>query len=423
MASDSDSPWPSSSLLQRVKQKVSHLTRASKDDVKVVISPYRICPLGAHIDHQGGSVTAMAINRGVVLGFVASDDITFKLESSQFLGTTQFSLEKPRIRPPGAAVGELELSAWGDYARGAAFALKSRGYEVKKGIQGYLEAPPGFDGGGLSSSAAVGVAYLLALEYVNDLQLSKEENVELDRIIENEYLGLKIGVLDQSAILFSKQHCLSLIHCKTLEYEIIPPHQSDVESFRILIAFSGLRYALSSKPGYNLRVKECEDAARVLLKLVGRERSEPLLSSVTPEEYSLFKGELDGNLAKRAKHFFTEVARVSAGVEEWSRGDMEAFGKLMSESGQSSIDNYECGCEPLIQLRRILLDAPGVFGARFSGAGFRGCCVALVASEKAEEAAAFVDRVYKLAQPELVKHITDTPVAVICQSARGAHLI
>ncbi|KAL2644849.1 hypothetical protein R1flu_012436 [Riccia fluitans] len=397
MAADSYSTWPSSSLLQRVKEKVKHFAQLSKDDVKFVVSPYRICPLGAHIDHQGGSVMAMAINRGVVLGFVASDDVTIKLESSQFPGTTSFSLDsipsgRLRIQPTGPAVNELEVSAWGDYARGAAFALKMKGYKLKKGIQGYVEGPRGFDGGGLSSSAAVGVAYLLALEYVNDLQVSKEENVELDRIIENDYLGLKIGVLDQSAILFSEEHCLSLIHCKTRQYEIMPPRQLDSESFKILIAFSGLRHALSSKPGYNLRVKECQDAARVLLKFVGREWSDPLLSNVTSEEYSVYEGKLEGNLAKRAKHFFTELERVSSGIEEWNRGDMEAFGELMSKSGQSSIDSYECGCEPLIQLRRILLDAPGVFGARFSGAGFRGCCVALVATEKADAAAAYVDR-------------------------------
>ncbi|OAE25886.1 hypothetical protein AXG93_2145s1860 [Marchantia polymorpha subsp. ruderalis] len=231
---------------------------------------------------------------------------------------------------------------------------------------------------------------------------------------------------------------------ENLEYEIIPPRQHHFESFKILIAFSGLRHALSSKPGYNMRVKECQDAARILLKLVGRESSEALLSNVTPEEYSKHKGEMEGTLARRAEHFFTEHERVFAGIQEWRKGNIVEFGKLMSRSGQSSIENYECEvskstrqrlglnvpytedyqcCEPLIHLREILLDAPGVYGARFSGAGFRGCCVAFVAPDKAEEAVAYVDKMYKLAQPELAKEIKETPIAVICESANKAYIL
>ncbi|BBN02895.1 galacturonokinase [Marchantia polymorpha subsp. ruderalis] len=423
MAREFEYPWPSPNLLHRVKENVGIRSESPTCEVNFVVSPYRICPLGAHIDHQGGSVTAMAINRGVVLGFVPSDDTTVVLTSSQFSGTVHFSLDNLLPARPSRIHVTATEDAWGDYARGAAFALQNKGYKLTKGIRGYMEGSRGFDGGGLSSSATVGVAYLLALEHVNGLRVTEIDNVELVRLIENVYLGLKIGVLDQSAILLSQQHCLSLIHCKNLEYEIIPPRQHHFESFKILIAFSGLRHALSSKPGYNMRVKECQDAARILLKLVGRESSEALLSNVTPEEYSKHKGEMEGTLARRAEHFFTEHERVFAGIQEWRKGNIVEFGKLMSRSGQSSIENYECGCEPLIHLREILLDAPGVYGARFSGAGFRGCCVAFVAPDKAEEAVAYVDKMYKLAQPELAKEIKETPIAVICESANKAYIL
>lgn len=113
---------------------------------------------------------------------------------------------------------------------------------------------------------------------------------------------------------------------------------------------------------------------------------------------------------------------VGTGIDAWSSGNLEAFGKLMSQSGLSSIHNYECGCEPLVQLREILVQAPGVFGARFSGAGFRGCCVALVAAAHAEEAAEYVQESYKKAQPELAKQLNNATAVFICDSADRAHV-
>lgn len=125
---------------------------------------------------------------------------------------------------------------------------------------------------------------------------------------------------------------------------VYPPwYDRTEEHYKILLAFSGLQHALSSKPGYNLRVAECQEAARILLRAAGKESGESLLGKVTIEEYTTHQGLLHGDLAKRAKHFFTESARVCAGIDAWSSGNLEAFGKLMSQSGLSSIHNYECG--------------------------------------------------------------------------------
>eukprot|EP01018_Ginkgo_biloba_P027876 Gb_26808 [translate_table: standard] len=132
---------------------------------------------------------------------------------------------------------------------------------------------------------------------------------------------------------------------------------------------------------------------------------------------------LEGALARRSEHYFSENSRVFAGVKAWSCGDLEEFGRLMSESGLSSIQNYECGCEPLIQLYEILLRAPGVFGARFSGAGFRGCCVAFVATEFAHDAALFVWEEYQKVQPELAAHMEEAHAVLICESGDKAHII
>lgn len=420
------SSWPSAAEVERVRRSAAALAGCDVEKVRMVASPYRICPLGAHIDHQGGTVTAMTINKGILLGFVPSGDCKVLLHSGQFGGEVQFRIDSDLCK--GDQIGVDEECGWGRYARGAAFALERAGKHLYQGIIGFIEGSGSFDSSGISSSAAVGVAYLLAFESANDLTISQLENIELDRLIENEYMGINNGVLDQSAILLSERNCLTCIDCKSKEYKLIPsPKFNDniqcqvSESYKILLAFSGLRHSLPSTPGYNSRVAECKEAARILLTASGKNFTEPLLCNVAPEDYILHKEKLEGALARRSEHYFSENKRVFAGLKSWSSGNLEEFGKLMSESGLSSIQNYECGCEPLIQLYHILLKAPGVYGARFSGAGFRGCCVAFVNAKLAEDAALFVREEYKKVQPKLFSQAGN--VVLICETGDKACII
>ena len=135
---------------------------------------------------------------------------------------------------------------------------------------------------------------------------------------------------------------------------------------------------------------ECAAAAHGLLVAAGRPHAHAVLGDVSAAEYEAYGFLLQGPPARRAAHFFSEVQRVEEGVAAWRRGDLAAFGALMTRSGRSSITNYECGSPPLIDLYETLAATEGVLGARFSGAGFRGCCVALV---KPEAAAGIADRV------------------------------
>ncbi|KDO61996.1 hypothetical protein CISIN_1g028349mg [Citrus sinensis] len=141
------------------------------------------------------------------------------------------------------------------------------------------------------------------------------------------------------------------------------------------------------------------------------------------EVYEAHKNELEPTLAKRAEHYFTENRRVAKGLEAWKSGNSQDFGKLISASGLSSIYNYECGSEPLIQLNEILQRAPGVFGARFSGAGFRGCCLALVDADRAEEAASYVRSEYFELQPELASQLNADSAVLICKPGDCARVI
>jgi galactokinase len=166
-------------------------------------------------------------------------------------------------------------------------------------------------------------------------------------------------------------------------------------------------------------VAECAEAAAALLRAAGHSEVEPLLRHVSAADYVLHREKLDGPPARRAAHYFSEVERVQRGIEAWRQGDLSEFGRLITASGESSIRNYECGSEPLIDLFRALLRCEGVYGARFSGAGFRGCCVGLVAREAAAEVAEEVGRVYAARQPRLAE---DASVA-ICDSGDGARFL
>ncbi|KAG5564939.1 hypothetical protein RHGRI_000966 [Rhododendron griersonianum] len=441
-------PWPSNAELDEMKKLVAEIAGRCTEDVRVVVSPYRICPLGAHVDHQ------------VILN------------SGQFKGEVRFSVDKilhpihivkasDNINESGASKLQQECT-WGNYAKGALYALQSRGNVLTQGIIGFVFGSEDLDSSGLSSSAAiemfrcarrgkgtkgrpcgvlilnlgknygalkVGVAYLLAFESANNLDVSPTENIEYDRLIENEYLGLKNGILDQSAILLSSYGCLTCMNCKTKEHKLVRlPEFQNLETekpkaYRILLAFSGLKQALTSNPGYNRRVAECQEAARLLLHATGNEAIEPLLSNVEPAAYETHKSKLEPTLARRAEHYFSENVRVAKGLDAWASGKLEDFGKLISASGLSSIQNYECGCEPLIQLYEILVRAPGVYGARFSGAGFRGCCIAFVDANSANEAASFVRNEYQKLQPKLAGQINSKKAVLICDPGDCAHVI
>ncbi|MED6157610.1 hypothetical protein PIB30_024927 [Stylosanthes scabra] len=432
--------WPSDRAVAEVRQIVSNMAGVTKEEVRIAASPYRICPLGAHIDHQGGTVSAMTLDMGILLGFVPSRSSEVLLMSGDFEGQVRFRVDE--IQQPTQTTTEngnarkdsselQEQCKWGRYARGAIYALQSRGHKLSKGIIGLISDGDGLNSVGLSSSAAAGIAYLMAFEHANNLAISPTENIEYDRLIENEYLGLKNGIMDQSAILLSSHGCLLCMNCKTKDYSLIqrPKVQEykngQLKGTKILVALSGLKGALTSNPGYNGRVAECQKAAQVLLEASGDFTGEPILSNVKPEVYETHKCKLDSNLAKRAEHYFSENMRVAKGVEAWAKGNLKEFGELVSASGRSSIQNYECGAEPLIQLYEILLRAPGVLGARFSGAGFRGCCIAFVEADLADEAAAFVEREYPKAQPSLAREMElhgQTSV-FICESGDCARVI
>ena len=318
-----------------------------------IFSPYRVCPLGAHVDHQHGLVTGFAINRGVDLWFNVREDSLVKLSSLSFEGTVEFDLAKRT---------EVREKHWGDYARGAKYALKKR-FELIHGIEGVIKGS--LPVGGLSSSAAVLIAYVMAFAKANGIRLQPFEVVQIASEAEREYIGLNNGILDQACIALGKKNELLFLDCDTNEYRHIkfgganaslPKHGGLEGLFEIGIFFSGLTRSLVNSD-YNLRVFECKTAAWNMLAY----HEQPLktfdktfLRDIPKVTFDKTRDMMPSRFARRAEHFYSEYRRVRQGVTAWETGNLQLFGKLSFDSCESSIHNYECGSPELISIYNII---------------------------------------------------------------------
>lgn len=367
---------------------LSRTYSASSESDFVVEAPLRICPLGAHVDHQGGVVTGMTVDRGVVLAAAPSSDSIVRMSSLDFPGEIEVELG-----------GEVHgrTGDWGDYVR-AAVQVLSNSYDLRRGLRGVIGGD--LPGAGLSSSAAVVISYLLALTHVNEIEITRKEVSALAQQAENAYVGVDCGRLDQSIILFAEHGHLTCVDCSNLKIEQVANGAGSRQSFEVLVAFSGLYRTLSGS-GFNDRVGECREAARLLLEMSGRPPgARPILSEVRPEVFERFAADLPGVARRRATHYFSEQQRVADGIEAWRQGDLDYFGELINASGESSVHNYECGTPELATLSDLLRKAEGVFGARFSGGGFGGSCIALIKPGAGESVITAVSRGYGAVHPE-----------------------
>ena len=370
-------------------------------------TPYRICPLGAHSDHQLGKITGFAIDKGIHIAYGPKQNGIIEIQSVQFPKRAQWHV---------ASTPSEKQGDWADHLRGATIALNSR-YPLRTGLCAVLDGELPI--GGLSSSAAVIITFLSALCQMNNIHLTETELVQISLEAENKYVGVSCGKLDQSCEVYSRKDNLLYMDLKDDSYELIPQHP-DMKPYKIAIFFSGLERSLASSK-FNMRVDECRSAAYALMAYAGMDYgkfNETNLRDVPREVYEQHKDKLPENWRKRAEHWYTEFDRVQRGAEAWRKGDIEEFGRLSFESGHSSIYNWETGSPELIKLYEIMTKTPGIYGGRFSGAGFKGCCMAIIDPAYEESIVETVTREYLAAFPELGGKYS----AHICESADGVKL-
>lgn len=370
----------------------------------VAFCPYRVSPLGAHIDHQYGKINGLAIDKGIYIAYSRKENGVIELQSLNFPKRAQFHVNSI----PNEKVGD-----WADHIRGAAKQLLEK-HPLRYGVSAVIEGTLPI--GGLSSSAAVIIAFLSALAAVNRITLEPWETIMMAKAAENKYVGVNCGKLDQSCEVLCRKDQLLYLDCADNSYQLISVNPA-MKPYKIAVFFSGLERSLVDS-AYNLRQDECKAAAYSLLAYAGLDYgkfADTRLRDVPAPIFEEYKDRLPENFRRRAAHYFGEYRRAEEGAEAWRRGDLDTYGRLVFESGRSSIENYECGCPELISLYSIMAETDGIYGGRFSGAGFKGCCMALIDPDKAEDILSTVKQRYLAVYPNLA----GSYLGALCDSADG----
>lgn len=378
-----------------------------KSPQHVAFTPYRVCPIGAHSDHQLGKITGFAINKGIHIAYGPKENGVIEIQSLQFEKRAQWHVE---------ATPKVKQNDWADHLRGATIALNKR-YPLRRGLCAVIDGELPI--GGLSSSAAVIITYLSALCKMNGIELTPNELIIISQEAENKYVGVSCGKLDQSCEVYCKKDHLLYMDLKDNTYELIP-QSSQMKPYKFAIFFSGLERSLAGS-AFNMRVDECRSAAYALKAYAGVEYGmfeHTNLRDVPVDIFHQYKDRLPENWRKRAEHWYTEYDRVQRGAEAWRNGDIEEFGRLSFDSGYSSIYNWETGSPELKELYEIMTKTRGIYGGRFSGAGFKGCCLAIIDPAYEESIIEKVTMEYLKAFP----HLKGKYSAHICESADGVKL-
>ncbi|CUH94978.1 Galactokinase [Propionispora sp. 2/2-37] len=349
-------------------------------DGRVFFAPGRINLIGEHTDYNGGHVFPCALTFGTYAVACKREDNAIRMYSMNFpdKGMVAFSLQ------------ELEYSKehdWGNYPKGMIAYMKEAGYPIDHGmdIAFYGEIP---NGAGLSSSASIEMVTGVLLEGLFALTIDRIAMVELGKKVENQFIGVNSGIMDQFAIGMGKNGCGILLDCESLEYSYAP---LELKDYHIIVMNTNKRRELTDSK-YNERRTECEAGLAKLNETI------PVKSwgALSEAEFEQYKHRLGNEIwIKRARHAVYENARTVHALEALKRGDIQEFGELMNQSHISLRDNYEVTGKELDTLVQTAWKLPGVIGARMTGAGFGGCAIAIVAKDRTEMFIREVGREYK----------------------------
>lgn len=348
------------------------------EEFRIFFAPGRVNLIGEHTDYTGGYVFPAALSYGTWVGIRPRTDGKFRFISTAFSKQVEIARD--------ALAYEAE-DGWSNYPKGVLWVMQQEGYDF-----------PGFDflfhgnipnGAGLSSSASITMATALAVREMANLPLSMIDLVKLTRRVENEYMGVNCGIMDQFAVGMGKAGHAILLRCQTLEYEYAPLALGD---YRLVIINSNKRRELADSK-YNERVAECAEGFKQLKQHLPEIKD---LGGVSSEEWQRFRENIaDPVIRKRVEHVITENDRVKRSAEALRKGDLLAFGQFMRQSHESLRDLYEVTGKELDALVEAAWGVKGCIGARMTGAGFGGCTVNLVHHEQVDEFKRRVEQEYR----------------------------
>ncbi|MEM6283440.1 MAG: galactokinase [Chloroflexota bacterium] len=376
-------------IIQELKQLFTE--QFSTSPTHIVRAPGRVNLIGEHTDYNDGFVLPMAIEHAIYIALRARKDDTVHIFASNFDDTFAFNLED--FKKDGMSPAE--------YVKGMTRALQNAGYNLR-GWDGVLKGDIPI-GAGLSSSAATEMAIGQAFKAVGTIDATPAQMAQMGQWVENDWLGLGSGIMDQMISASGQAGSALLIDCRSLDTEPVPLP----EDTAVVILDTGTRRGLVDSK-YNERRQQCEEAATFF--------GVPKLRDLTLEQFFAREQELPELPRKRARHVITENERVLKARDALKAGDAAVFGQLMNASHVSMRDDFEISSDALNAMVNHAQRQPSCYGARMTGGGFGGCAVALVGRDAAEVFSEVVTRDY-------VAQTGHTPAAYISQPTQGAGIL
>lgn len=336
--------------MREIEHKAAQAYRSifRADPTVIASAPGRVNLIGEHTDYNGGFVLPCAIDRRVAIAVSPGNG-----------GLYSLNFDETRAR------ASRRQGSWVDYPNGVAWALGDAGHSIPRFQAAFAGDVP--LGGGLSSSAAIEATTALALDALFNLGIPRPSLAKLCRRAENDFLGLQSGIMDQYASLLSQANAALFLDCRTLEARLVPL-QLQTAGLGLFVCDTRVKRSLAST-GYNDRQATCARAARRLGLRELRDASVSDLSQLTGDEL------------KRARHVVTENGRVLAAVSALDRQNFSELGRLMFASHASLRDDFEVSTAQLDAFVEIAKQN-GALGARLTGAGFGGCALALIPSDR-----------------------------------------
>jgi galactokinase len=364
---------------------------------RVFRAPGRVNLIGEHTDYNDGFAMPAAIEFYCWVAIGPRQDRKLSVYSEEFSASAEVDLDSGSIVP---------TKSWSDYPIGVALELEKAGFPVR-GANLFIESEVPM-GAGLSSSAAIEVATALGIAEHSGASPDRLQLARLCRRAENEFVGARVGIMDQFVSLHGQKDHALLLDCRSLTFESL----AIPDSVKLVISNTMVKHELASSE-YNRRRADCEEAVRRLATVLPGIRA---LRDVRLEQLEKHRGLLSEVIYKRALHIVTENARVLDSAQALRAGDIERFGKRMAESHRSLRDLYEVSCRELDLMVDLAYQQKGVFGARMTGGGFGGATINLVNARHAGE---FKEKLAKAYQKETGL----VPQIYICKPAEGASAV
>jgi len=360
-------------------------------------APGRVNLIGEHTDYNDGFVMPAAVGFSTYVAIAARPDHKLAIRSEDFPGDFEFDLDQLPPRRTGN---------WCDYVLGVATVLLQHGCELAgANVLVHGEVPIG---AGLSSSAAIEVASALALLGLAKTQLPLVEIARLCRRAENEFVGARVGIMDQFVSCMGRASHAILLDCRSLEPKFVPIPAS----LQLVVCNTMVKHDLATG-AYNARRAECEEGVRYFAKLDPSIRA---LRDVSPEMLDQHGRSLPETIWKRCCHVVRENQRTVEAARALTGGALTRIGELMRESHESLRDLYEVSCPELDLMVEAAQGLPGFCGGRMTGGGFGGCTVNLVREENASDFAAQIAERYQQATGI-------TPQVYICSAEDGVQAL